>query len=92
MILTLLFSTKLIHKAILIFEILHPRCIAVFCFDQSTNYNVMIQNALIATRMNLGPEGAQLKMRDSWYINEHGKKCIQSMMFPDDYPVQKLRG
>ena len=64
MILTLLFSIKLIYKAIPIFEILHPGCIAVFCFDQSTNYNAMAQNALIVTRMNLGPKGAQPKMCD----------------------------
>ena len=31
-------------------------------------------------------------MRDGWYINEHRKKYIQSMMFSNDYPVQKLRG
>ncbi len=31
-------------------------------------------------------------MRDGWYINEHEEKCIQSMTFSDDYPVQKLRG
>jgi hypothetical protein len=52
----------------------------------------MAEDALIATRMNLGPGGTQPKMRDGWYTNENGEKCIQSMTFPDDYPVQKLRG
>ena len=69
------------HQAIPIFEILHPGCVGVFCFDQSTNHNAMAADALIATRMNLSPGGTQPKMRDSWYINENGEKCIQSMLF-----------
>ena len=63
-----------------------------FCFDQSTNHNAMSENALIATRMNLSSGGAQPKMRNGWYVNEHGESCIQSMVFPDDYPVMRLRG
>ena len=34
----------------------------------------------------------QPKMRNGWYINERGDKCIQPMIFPNDYPVEKLRG
>src|SRR6266498_4034874 len=90
--LILLFTTKLVHKAVPIFEILHPGCIAIFCFDQSTNHNAMAEDALIATRMNLGSGGVQPKMRDGWYINEREEKCIQSMTFPDNHPVEKLRG
>jgi hypothetical protein len=91
-ILTLLFITKLIHQAILIFEVLHPGCVAIFCFDQSTNHNAIAEDALIATRMNLGSGGVQPKMRDSWYTNEHEKKHIQSMTFPDNHSVERLRG
>ena len=43
------------NRAIPIFEILHPGCIGVFCFDQSTNHNAMAEDALVVTRMNLGP-------------------------------------
>jgi hypothetical protein len=64
------------YQAIPIFEILHSRCIGVFCFDQSTNHNAMAGDALVATKMNLSPEGKQPKMCDGWYINEHGEKCI----------------
>ena len=77
------------HQAIPIFEILHPDCVGVFCFDQSTNHNAMAADALIATRMNLSSGGAQPKMRDGWYIDKNGEKCIQSMVFPDNH---KLRG
>jgi hypothetical protein len=50
---------QLIQRAIPIFEILHPGCVGVFCFDQSTNHNAMAANALIAARMNLSSGGGQ---------------------------------
>jgi len=55
---------------------LHPGCVGVFCFDQSTNHNAMAADVLIATRMNLSPRGAQPKMRDGWYIDENREKCV----------------
>ncbi len=90
--LTRLLSMQLVHKAIPIFEALHPGCTGVFCFDQSTNHNAMAEDALIATKMNLSPGGAWPKMRNGWYIDEHRERCTQSMVFPDDYPVEQLRG
>ncbi|PKC07749.1 hypothetical protein RhiirA5_479009 [Rhizophagus irregularis] len=39
--------------------------------------------------MNLSPGGAQPKMRDGWYINEHDERCAQSMIFPNNH---KLKG
>jgi hypothetical protein len=78
-----------VYQAIPIFEILHPGCVAIFCFEQSTNHNAMAADALIATRMNLSSGGAQPKMRDGWYINEDGNKIMQSMVFPDNH---KLKG
>ncbi len=77
------------HQAIPIFEILHPGCIGVFCFDQSTNHNAMAAGALIAMRMNLSPGGAQPKMRDGWYINEKGEKLIHSMVFLDNHKLKE---
>ncbi|GES98821.1 hypothetical protein PHYBLDRAFT_144584 [Rhizophagus clarus] len=79
---------QLVHQAIPIFEILHPGCTGVFCFDQSTNHNAMAGDALVATKMNLSPGGKQPKMRDGWYINEYGEKCIQSMIFPDNHHLK----
>src|SRR6266540_3117200 len=79
------------QRAILIFEILHPGCIGIFCFNQSTNHNIMTEDALIVTRMNLRPGGTQPKMHNGWYINEREDKCIQLMIFPNDYPIEKLR-
>ncbi|RIA99523.1 hypothetical protein C1645_684789 [Glomus cerebriforme] len=54
----------LMHQAISIFEILHPGCTGVFCFDQSTNHNAIAGDALVATKMNLSPRGKQPKMCD----------------------------
>ena len=82
---------QLVHKAIPIFEVLHPGCTGVFCFDQSTNHNAMAEDALIVRRMNLSPGGAQPKMRNGWYIDESGEKHVQSMIFPNDYSVEQLR-
>jgi hypothetical protein len=52
----------------------------------------MAADALIVTKMNLSPGGAQPKMRDGWYVDENGERHVQSMIFPDDYPIEKLRG
>jgi hypothetical protein len=48
----------------------------------------MAGDALVATKMNLSPEGKQPKMHDSWYINEHGEKCVQSMVFPNNHHLK----
>src|SRR5947209_5345460 len=82
---------QLVNRAIPIFEVLHPGCVGVFCFDQSTNHNAMAEDALIATRMNLSSGGGQPKMRNGWYMDEREEVCIQSMVFPIDHPVAKLR-
>ncbi|CAB4383188.1 unnamed protein product [Rhizophagus irregularis] len=77
------------HQAIPIFEILHPGCVGVFCFDQFTNHNAMAADALIATRMNLSLEGAQPKMRDRWYINKNGERQTQLMVFPGNHKLKE---
>src|SRR6185437_14178372 len=79
-------------RVIPMFEILHPGCTGVFCFDQSTNHNAMAADALVVTKMNLGPGGVQPKMRDGWYIYKYGEKRSQSMIFPNDCQINKLRG
>ncbi|CAG8798847.1 10846_t:CDS:1, partial [Cetraspora pellucida] len=48
---------QLVQQAIPIFEMLHPSCIGVFCFNQLTNHNAITEDALVATQMNLGPRG-----------------------------------
>ncbi|CAG8759625.1 12560_t:CDS:1, partial [Funneliformis caledonium] len=64
----------LIHQAILIFEVLHPGCIRVFCFNQSTNHNAIAADTLIASRMNMNSQMKQLTIHNSWYVNEYSNK------------------
>ena len=55
------------QKAIPIFEALYPNCIAVFAFDNSSNHAAFSQDALVASRMNLGPGGKQPKMQRTFF-------------------------
>ena len=48
----------------------------------------MAADALVATKMNLGSGGVQPKMRDGWYINEYGERCVQSMIFSDNHQLK----
>jgi len=51
-----------------LFEEKHPGCIGLFCFDQSSNHNSFKEDALVATKMNLGPGGKNIKhMRDGYF-------------------------
>ncbi|GES96660.1 hypothetical protein RCL_jg14675.t1 [Rhizophagus clarus] len=47
------------YKAIPIFEVLYPDCVAVFAFDNSSNHAAFSKDALVANRMNLNPGGKQ---------------------------------
>ncbi|RIA97431.1 hypothetical protein C1645_686799, partial [Glomus cerebriforme] len=41
-----------------------PNCITLFAFDNSLNYGTYRSDMLMASRMNLKPEGKQPKMKD----------------------------
>lgn len=52
-----------IKKVIPIFEQLHPNCIGLFTFDQSTNHSAIPEeDAFITSKMNLRPGGKLPKM------------------------------
>jgi len=64
---------------------MHPNCIGLFCFDQSSNHAAMPEDALKAQNMNLKPGGKQPKLRDGWYAR--GEQRIQQpMQFEDGTP------
>ncbi|CAG8834586.1 22681_t:CDS:2, partial [Gigaspora margarita] len=50
------------------------------------------KDALIAKRMNLSSGEKQPIMRNGWFIDKNGKKCVQLMVFPNDYPKKGLIG
>lgn len=83
---------QLYNRAIPIFEVLHPGCIGVFCFDQSTNHNAMAEDALAVSKMNLSPGGQQPQMRNGWFITTTGQMITQQMVFDENYPDATLRG
>ena len=72
-----------------IFETLYPDCVAVFAFDNSSNHATFSKDALIANRMNLGPDGKQPIMRDTYFKPDNQ---LQLMVFPATYLNKKLQG
>jgi hypothetical protein len=60
---------------------------ALWAFDNSSNHNCFADNALLVSRMNLGPGGQQALLRDTIF---NGQK--QTMVFPDNHPDMALRG
>jgi len=67
------------ERAIASFERTHPGMIGLFCFDQSSNHQAMPEDALVASKMNLGGGGKQPKMRDGWFLRG-GEKVLQKMV------------
>ena len=52
------------YKAIPIFEaLLHPGCVALFAFDNSTCHAAFGKDALVASKMSLNPGSKQPLMR-----------------------------
>ena len=76
-------------KLIQAFMEIHPGCIGLFTFDQSTNHAAFAENALRASKMRLKPGGKQQVPRDDWYGEA---RQAQSMAFPMDYEIANLRG
>lgn len=75
-----------------VFELLHPDCVGVWQYDNSSGHNLFAPDALVATRLNANPGGQQPPMRKGWFIRlemvetEVGKfevwtKEEQSMVF-----------
>jgi len=73
-------------KMLPVFEALHPGCVGVFLFDNSTNHGAFAADALNTANMNLNPGGKQPKLRDGWYEKD-GVRFTQSMVTaPDEKP------
>jgi len=69
-------------KAIQIFNTAFPDDIAVFAFDNSSGHACKAPNALVASRMNLGPGGKQREMHTTSFIRKvDGIRLSQNMGF-----------
>lgn len=64
-----------VKQAVAIAEFKYPkeRHALLWIFDQSSNHKAKSQDALVASRMNVGSGGAQPKMRDTTYKGEEQK-------------------
>ena len=69
------------QKAIPIFERLHPDCVAVFLFDNSTNHGAFAEDALNVNKMNLNTGGKQPSLRNGYFERE-GCRVEQELVFP----------
>ncbi|KAI1000620.1 hypothetical protein K3495_g7577 [Podosphaera aphanis] len=63
--------------------------LAVFAFDNAANQCAFAPDALLVSKMNLGPGGRQLKLRDGWNFPEN---VPQKRNLSEDHPDVKLRG
>ena len=77
------------RTAIRIFQHAFPEYEGFFAFDNASNHCAFTPDALIASKMNLTPGGKQATLRNGW---NHNKNMPQSMVFDQDYPIEKLRG
>ena len=78
---------KQFRKAIAIHKEKYPDYDALWAFDNSSNHNCYAQDALVVSKMNLGSGGCQARLRDTVFNG-----VTQTMIFPDDYPDESLRG
>ncbi|CAG8855410.1 29187_t:CDS:2, partial [Gigaspora margarita] len=53
-----------VRRAIRIFERTHPECVGIFAFDNATSHKAFYEDALVASKMNLGPGSLAPKMRE----------------------------
>jgi hypothetical protein len=75
-------------RAIPIFNHLHPGCIGVFLFDNSSNHGLFAPDALRVQNMNLNPGGKQSILRPGRLPNGEP----QEMVFLNNHENEQLRG
>ena len=76
--------------AMRIFRVAFPDYQGTFAFDNATNHSSFAEDALVASKMKLGPGGAQPKVRDGWYV-KNGRRRPQRMIFGVHHENRDLR-
>ena len=75
---------QLLHRAIPIFNILHPDCEGLWLFDNSQNHRARAVDALQTTTLNLNDGGKNAKeMHPTWYVSASGERKEQLMVHPN---------
>ncbi|CAG8779248.1 19982_t:CDS:1, partial [Cetraspora pellucida] len=54
-----------VRKAVSIFEQTQPECVGIFLFNNATSHEAFSEDTLVASKMNLGPNGLVSKMCDT---------------------------
>jgi hypothetical protein len=63
-----------------IFDLLHPRFIALVAYDNSGNHHAMVGDALLANRLNLKDGGKNTNCtRPGWFISPDGSKVMHHL-------------
>lgn len=83
---------QVMEKALPIAEVLYPRYSILFMFDNATSHSVYAEDALCAHKINKGPGGKQVKLRNGWYVDRMGMYHIQSMWYLGSKGEQILKG
>ena len=76
---------QLEEDAIPLFELLHPGCVAVFLFDNSSNHGAYAKDALVASRMTLNekpwPLTEKYQFKDTMVQLSNGETLQQTFFF-----------
>ena len=78
-----------IRTALPIFQYAFPGCRGVWAFDNATNHSAYSPQALLASRMNLGPGGKQSLMVEGF---DYQRNLPHAMVFSDNHRDYSLRG
>ncbi|KAK9329388.1 hypothetical protein V1520DRAFT_343505, partial [Lipomyces starkeyi] len=72
-----------LRSAIDIFEKVHPGCVAVFCFDQSSNHQAMSHDALVMTKLTLNAKPNSVPIVDGFF-EQDGQIVRQAVIYPEN--------
>ncbi|KAK9327014.1 hypothetical protein V1520DRAFT_387799 [Lipomyces starkeyi] len=73
-----------LRSAIDIFEKAHPGCVAVFCFDQSSNHQAMSHDALVITKLTLNDKPNSVPIVDGFF-EQDGQIVRQAVIYPENH-------
>ncbi|CAG8662615.1 17121_t:CDS:2 [Cetraspora pellucida] len=76
-------SKKLLEQvvqAVKIFKRMHLECVSMFVFDNATSHKAFAEDALVASKMNLGLGRSVLKIQDTMWSGSH-----QSIIIEEDH-------
>ena len=80
-----------VDKVIMIFEEVHPNCITLFVFDQSSVHTLLGPDALHAFDINRSNGGKQRKQKDTMILmnNLHPKFCSKAQSMTTEAGIAK---